>query len=175
MFRLVSGLSRSVKSTEKMLSCGERTDGFGKMDKVAHGGERSNILEWKVRGLTSFFSGREESRWSEKKKGRREKRKEKKKRNAPLRRSLTNDGKNMKCDPNGGRGLFLLFLPLLWLERGAEWGIEKRLRKRKKERRRSPCLKNDIGDCRLRGWRRVFRAKRGCYFGTHIRDCLLIH
>ena len=34
---------------EKMLSCGERTDGFGKMDKAARGGERSNILEWKVR------------------------------------------------------------------------------------------------------------------------------
>ena len=54
MFWLVSGLSRSVKSTEKMLSCGERTDGFGKMDKAARGGERSNILEWKVR-VDKFF------------------------------------------------------------------------------------------------------------------------
>ena len=92
MFKLVSGFSMSVESTgrnaelwrehmvlerkfstckrrKKMLSCEERTYGFGKMDRAARGGERSNILEWKVRGLTSFFSGREESRWSEKKKG----------------------------------------------------------------------------------------------------------
>ena len=79
MFRLVSGLSMSVESTgknaelwrentwfwkgnfqhvrkeKKMLSCGEGTYGFGKMDRVARGGERSNFLEWKVRGLTSFF------------------------------------------------------------------------------------------------------------------------
>ena len=79
MFRLVSGLSMSVESTgrnaelwrenawfwkgnfwhvrkeKKMLSGGEGTDGFGKMDKATRGGERSNILEWKVRGLTSFF------------------------------------------------------------------------------------------------------------------------
>ena len=83
---------------EKMLSCGERTDGFGKMDKAARGGERSNILEWKVR-VDKFFL---------------EKRKEKE-RNAPLKRGLTNDGERMEGDPNGGRGLFLLFLPLPWL------------------------------------------------------------
>ena len=79
MYKLVGGISMSVESTrknvemwrentwfwkgnfqhirkeKKMLSRGEGTDGFGKMDKATRGGERSNILEWKVRGLTSFF------------------------------------------------------------------------------------------------------------------------
>ena len=45
----------TCKRRKKMLSCEERTYGFGKMDRAARGGERSNILEWKVRGLTSFF------------------------------------------------------------------------------------------------------------------------
>ena len=71
---------------KKILSCGNGTHGFGKMDRATRGGERSNILECKVRGFTSFFFfGREESRWS--KKRLRDKRKEKK-RNAPLRGGL---------------------------------------------------------------------------------------
>ena len=64
---------------KKMLSCGNGTHGFGKMDSATHWGERSNILEWKVKGLTSFFFlGREESRWSGKKIKREKKRKRKK-------------------------------------------------------------------------------------------------
>ena len=58
-----------------MLSCGEGTNGFGKMDRATRGSEISNILEWKVRGLTSFFFGRKESRWPGKKIEREKKRK----------------------------------------------------------------------------------------------------
>ena len=94
---------------KKILSCGNGTHGFGKMDRATRGGERSNILEWKVKGLTSFFFlGREESRWSGKKIKREKKRKRKKR---TIKGRFDGLLKKIEGDPKVGMRTLLLILP----------------------------------------------------------------
>ena len=81
-----------------------------------------------------------------------------------------------KKERKGGR--WLLFLSLPWLERRVEWGIKKRLRKRKRKEGWGPGKKKWYRRLPFerRGGGFFFRAKiSGCFGGTHIRDCLVIH